>query len=384
MKIFVISQEVEKMANNCYFIMKIAGKPDQVHQLANTLDQGLGRVYSFELDPYESETDSRPGSNLISVVGQGDCAWSIKTAIPKLQEESARLGLCIEAFSSEPGLCFQEHCLFDKGAVLADECVDYTEIFIEDKTEEEIQAILEDYDLTREELFANINSNGDYCSGGFDNFGEFEDLFGYWTPEMLSELSVNLPDLPDKLYLWARVGVSLEVTPEVYKQLQEGNPDVLLDVLHGKGGEAFIDGETYFPDIPENLDLVERSYDLGREPFPLKQNPIDLKVLVEGGLVQDVLKNQDTPIHVEVVDMDVKDEDYSKLQTYRDEIYSDPSYIPCSHSMANDYIEDLSAEQLQDKPSLDDIIRQAETEVAKRSPTPPPIKNNDKEPEKDD
>lgn len=307
------------MANCCYFTMKIAGKPEQVSQFVHSLNHGFGRIYSFEADPIFAEKDPRPGSPLVAVVGQGDCAWSISTAMPKLQEESARLGLCIEAFSSEPGIGFQEHYLYDKGILLEDECVDYCEYWVSGYGEEEIQTLLEDFEMTREELFSKLNEDGDYCIGGFENFGDFEDLFGRWTPEMLKDLAPPAKDIPEKISLWARVGVSLEVTSEIYGRLIKGDPDALLDVLHGKGGEAFLDGETYFPDIPENLDLGERSYDLGREPFAL--GPIPTKERLDG--------------------------------------------------------------LLQVRSTLEDLIRQAEREVAKRPEPTPPGKNTEKEPEQD-
>ena len=300
------------MANCCYFTMKIAGKPEQVNQFANQLNTGFGRVYSFETDLLTIEKDSCPRSDLISVIGQGDCAWSISTAMPNLLEVSERLGLCIEVFSSEPGNGFQEHYIYDKGSLLVDECVDYCEYWVSGYGEEEIQELLEELEITREELFSKLNEDEDYCIGGFEDFGDFQDLFLYWTPEILKEHNTPVQDPPEKLKLWARVGVSLEVTPETYQKLLGGNSNALLDVLHGKGGEAYLDSETYFPDIPENFDLVERSYDLGREPLFLGQNKLGEKTVAP----------------------------------------------------------------IQDKPCLDDIIREA-TEAVKNRPSPTP------EPEKD-
>lgn len=176
------------MANNCYFEMKIAGEEKAVEEFVQMLrwegpfkQSGLGRVYSFDVDLSlaEKDPDGRP---FISVQGQGDCAWSIKTAMidtkrHPLLEEIKRLGLAVEAYSSEPGVGFQEHYLIVKDEVLIDECVDYEEHWIEGAEESYIQQVMEEHTLTREELMGKVNDSGDYCIGGYDDFGDFDDLF---------------------------------------------------------------------------------------------------------------------------------------------------------------------------------------------------------------
>jgi hypothetical protein len=136
-------------------------------------------------------------------------------------------------------------------------------------------------------------------------------------------------------------------------------------------------------DVAENFELAEMEYDLAREPFTLGKDPIDLKIMVDGGLVQEVLKNRDLSIDVEILDLDVGAEDHDKLLEYWDEITKDPSYIPCSHIAAADYIDDLPPGENQDKPSLDTLLQQAEREVAKHPEPPTPGKNNEKVPEID-
>ena len=122
------------MANSCYFLMKIAGREDQVQEFLRMLqwtgpyeNSGLGWVYSFEVDE-DTLMHSPKDKNIISLEGQGDCAWSLKTAlqdfaIRPLLQETQRLGLMVEAYSSEPGLEFQEHILIDRGTLLLEDGV---------------------------------------------------------------------------------------------------------------------------------------------------------------------------------------------------------------------------------------------------------------------
>lgn len=186
------------MANNCCFDMKIVGKEDSVREFIRSLKwedefehNGLGRTFSFYEDESTLAHDPRPGSNLISIMGFGDCAWSVLSAMTKesgydrtLESETERLGICVELYSSEPGCCFQEHYIINNGEFLKDESVDYNEYFIDEDDEELIQELLEELKISREELFENINDNGDYTTGGFSYYGEYEDLFSYFPVEV--------------------------------------------------------------------------------------------------------------------------------------------------------------------------------------------------------
>lgn len=178
------------MPNNCYFETKIAGPEKAVQEFIQMLQwtgpfarNGLGRVFSFDLTvPPEIVKD--PHSENISVVGQGDCANSVKNAILdskpfSLMSETARLGLAVEIYSSDPENFFQEHILACKGNLMINESVHYEEYMIEGSSESYIQEIMEEKGLTREELMVQVNDNGDYCIGGYENFGEFQDLFAY-------------------------------------------------------------------------------------------------------------------------------------------------------------------------------------------------------------
>ena len=68
------------------------------------------------------------------------------------------------------------------------------------------------------------------------------------------------PDRANNVKLWLRVGMTLEVTPEMKKQLEAGSIDVLRDILEGNAGHAYLDGETYFPDIEQNAGLEDMEF----------------------------------------------------------------------------------------------------------------------------
>lgn len=186
------------MANNCYFQMKIAGPEKAVEEFIRMLRHegpgyGLGRVFSFDLTcPGEVQRDPQTGN--IAIEGAGDCAWSLKSSLLEwspcsLLSETERLGLAVEAYSSEPGCRFQEHILVYKDQELIHDCVDYTEHWIEGAEETYIQEVMEEYGLTREQLMEQVNDNGDFTVGGFENFADFEDLFGYFEPEKKPSLA---------------------------------------------------------------------------------------------------------------------------------------------------------------------------------------------------
>lgn len=67
----------------------------------------------------------------------------------------------------------------------------------------------------------------------------------------------------------------------------------------------------------------------------VEQKPLQIKVVIEHGLVDAVLKDQDVPVKVEVVDLDRDYEDYDRLSDYRASLYADDSLKPCDYSVAD-------------------------------------------------
>lgn len=188
------------MPNMCYFQMKISGPQAAIDEFVDAIkwagpfsNNGLGRAFSFDFPcPGEIEKDIKRG--YIAVFGEGDCDNSILSSLRdysgykrSLESETKRLGLAVEYFSSETGCHFQEHGIIVCGNVLTHDCVYYEETFVEDKSEEYLQAFCIEKGLTREELMRAVNCNGDYCEGGFENFGEFSNLF-----PLLNEKRINL------------------------------------------------------------------------------------------------------------------------------------------------------------------------------------------------
>ena len=62
---------------------------------------------------------------------------------------------------------------------------------------------------------------------------------------------------------------------------------------------------------------------------------LEIKVVIREGVVEAVLKNQDIPVRVEVIDIDPDYCDCEKLEAYRDKIYDDPSFKNCDYTYAN-------------------------------------------------
>lgn len=152
------------MANNCDFVARIVGKKDSVKQFANAIQYKdakdgycFARIFeSFVLDEYEDD------DRYIIELG-GDCAWSVHSCFMDGGYTSSdapdflkpveyntnnikyftyvtaewlckKLGVKFEAWSREPGECFQEHMGVDEDGVrVIEECVDWTEGYDEDE-----------------------------------------------------------------------------------------------------------------------------------------------------------------------------------------------------------------------------------------------------------
>ncbi len=186
------------MSNACYFDMKIAGEEPAVMEFARMMKGGFGQVTAFELNEGGIERDPRAGS--VALSGQGSCVKSVAAAMlandgyEDLYTETERLGLAVEVFASEPSSGFQEHLLMDRGILAIDETASYQEIFVDWSEPEDVQELLSETGLSKEELEAKVNEYGELWIGGFENYGQFQDLFpllnhapGYEKPEVAQE-----------------------------------------------------------------------------------------------------------------------------------------------------------------------------------------------------
>ena len=171
------------MANYCEYMMKITGRKESVDELIQMMqwkgkyeDNGLGRIYDCWVGDVEELNDT-----FVSVYVNGNCAWSVLTSMrdyngrqPSLESETERLGLVVEVYSSEPGMCFQEHCMIDKGEVVFEECINYEEHWIGDFDS------LEEYneecgtnfteDMIQDEEYI-------YIGGYGDQYGDFKKIW---------------------------------------------------------------------------------------------------------------------------------------------------------------------------------------------------------------
>ena len=88
---------------------------------------------------------------------------------------------------------------------------------------------------------------------------------------------------------------------------------------------------------PKDIWIAKRKADAVLKPQSAveEQKPFEIKVILDNGIVSCVLKNQDRPIHVEVVDCNDDYSDIEKLKEYRDSIYADKSFIDCDYNTAN-------------------------------------------------
>lgn len=171
------------MANYCEYMMKITGRKENVDELIEMMkwqgkyaNDGLGRIYDCWVGDVEELDET-----FASVYASGNCAWSVLTSMrnhngrhPSLESETERLGLLVEVYSSEPGMCFQEHCMIDKGEVVIDECVDYEEHYIGDfdTLEEYNKEYGTDFteDMIQDEEYI-------YVGGYGDEYGNFKKIW---------------------------------------------------------------------------------------------------------------------------------------------------------------------------------------------------------------
>jgi hypothetical protein len=171
---------VGKKENIEEFIKVIQADYDYGNMTFN-YDRHMFRVFEAYYDEIEERLD-----NMYQVVINGHCAWSvascmleggyyhnIKQRYPSefrgttLLLESKRLNLDIEVYSEESGCCFQEHYVIIKGDFVCDECVDWSEIWVDDyETKEEAESDLE-IEITDEEWKIGYKE-GYFTRGGFE------------------------------------------------------------------------------------------------------------------------------------------------------------------------------------------------------------------------
>lgn len=61
---------------------------------------------------------------------------------------------------------------------------------------------------------------------------------------------------------------------------------------------------------------------------------MNIKVVIDDGIIRFVLKDFDAQIHVEIVDTTNSYKD-SPVEKYAQSIFHDPDYVPCDYSVAD-------------------------------------------------
>ena len=151
------------MPNYCNYGMVIKGKKEDREKLVDYLKSD----YNYERDP---KTDTyilkrceadKHFSRVFEVFPceeddertyvSGDCAWSVKSCMltgpftyydkfkdainskcTNMLEATKELDLVVEIYSQEPGCCFMEHYIINKGELQVDECVEWNELYDEE------------------------------------------------------------------------------------------------------------------------------------------------------------------------------------------------------------------------------------------------------------
>ena len=195
------------MPNECSYQMKVEGLPENVDKFikllnmdydSETKEKHFWRV--FQADVYEAYINKNENTKIAIIIG--DCAWSVHTCMrsgegtynnsrdlqglkPRnifgeyytdtihpygttLQEQSKLLDLYIEVYSMEPGCCFQEHYIYNRGEELCDECIPYYEWYVENQ---------EDIDNFNKEV--GLNYTFDNVEDNYIIYGGYEEwVFG--------------------------------------------------------------------------------------------------------------------------------------------------------------------------------------------------------------
>lgn len=166
------------MPNWCDFTMKIRGTKENCLEWFSRMsdyekDHHFYRMDAEILDEEETEGD-------YAMILGGCCAWSLESCcrasgysegVDLFEVNSRELELEMEAWSTEPGIGFQEHYIYKNGECLADECRDYIEIYYDEDEYETFDDFLKEYKI--EEFDEENLTDNYYCIGFFEDYGVF-------------------------------------------------------------------------------------------------------------------------------------------------------------------------------------------------------------------
>ena len=175
------------MSNDCMFSMFVVGRSDSVRETYRRLSYEDETAPHFarikDVEPLADAWAQAEDGDVVLMAFYGSCAWSVESCMREscdldyyrsnpgelttLELTARELDVDIEVYGCEPGIGFAEHYLYEGGSglCLADETVDYTELWFEDR---------EDYELNRDawgvpgEVAYEDLDDGTYRDGGFD------------------------------------------------------------------------------------------------------------------------------------------------------------------------------------------------------------------------
>ena len=166
------------MANNCCFEMKIKGTKancEAWYKKMTAYDEPNHFHRIFSADIYDEDgTDTEYYMCIV-----GDCAWSLEPCRREsgysegtdlFAVNTQGLNLVMEAYFSEPGCALQEHYIYNRGNCLKDECVDYYEVYYNADEYYDFEAFKREYDIPDEATEDDLDEDGNYCEGGFEDW----------------------------------------------------------------------------------------------------------------------------------------------------------------------------------------------------------------------
>lgn len=164
------------MPNWCYYEMQIAGKKEDC-------DKWLAKIKSYDepnhfwrMDGTVYDEFDANGEHYMSI--SGDCAWSIQSCCrvggysqtDLLALNTKNLHLKMEVYSSEPGMCFQEHYIYEYGECLADECEDYMETWWDRDEYPDFEDYKKSWDVPDDVTESDYDEDGYRKIGGFPDW----------------------------------------------------------------------------------------------------------------------------------------------------------------------------------------------------------------------
>ncbi|MDO4469832.1 MAG: hypothetical protein Q4C84_08315 [Bacillota bacterium] len=166
------------MANDCQYEMKIKGTKSNCKEWLKKMQSYDEKNHFWRI--FEAEVYDEDGSEEdYYMVIAGDCAWSLESCcrasgysdgIDLFEINTKELALEMEVYSSEPGLCFEEHYHYKNGNCLIAECVEafYENIYLYNTFEEFKECLIE-----RDAKFKTLKEDEameEYKFGGFSSW----------------------------------------------------------------------------------------------------------------------------------------------------------------------------------------------------------------------